>query len=157
MRYNVIIPIALVLMVTIGGWAYLTQVSDISPQIEEELPPTDDEQSPSPPIEENPKGEMGGFFQGFLPGLQDLVNSNAEPEELLEFVVNTTNQLDAMLNETEGVFTERIAPMLDFFEGLEIELQGLIDEGASSQDLLDHVSGKMSELMEGGSGRSNRG
>ena len=157
MRYNVVIPIALVLIVTIGGWAYLNQVSDFSPQTEEELPPTDDEQSPSTPLEENPKGEMGGFFQEFLPGLQALVNASAEPEEILEFVVNTTDQLEGMLSETEGVFAERIAPMLDFFEGLEVELQGLIDEGASSQGLLDHVSGKMGERVEDGSGRSNRG
>jgi hypothetical protein len=108
-------------------------------------------------MEENPKGEMGGFFQGFLPRLHDLVNANAEPEELLEFVMYTTDQLEAMLNETKGVFAEHVAPMLNFFEGLEVELQGLFDEGVSSRDLLDHVSGKMSELMEGGSGRSNRG
>ena len=47
--------------------------------------------------------------------------------------------------------------MLNFFEGLEVELQGLIDVDSSSKDLLDHVTEKMGELMEGGSGRSNRG
>jgi len=98
--------------------------------MEEELPPTDDEQSPSPPIGENPKGEMGGIIQDFLPGLQDLVNASAEPDELLEFVVNTTDQLEALLDETEDVLGERLAPMLDFFEGLEVELQGLMKDAS---------------------------
>jgi hypothetical protein len=102
------------------------------------------------------KGEMGDIFQGFLPELQNLVNASAEPEELLEFVVNTTDQLEALLDETDGVFGERLASMLDFFEGLEVELQGLIDEGFSSQDLLDHVTRRMGELLEGVSGRSKQ-
>ena len=50
-----------------------------------------------------------------------------------------------------------MAPMLEFIEGLETELQGLIDQGASSQGLLDHVTEKMDELMEGMAGRSKRG
>lgn len=45
-----------------------------------------------------------------------------------------TAQMEAMLNETEGIFTERMAPMIEFFEGLETELKGLIEQGASSQD-----------------------
>jgi hypothetical protein len=156
LRYNVVIPIALVLIVTLGGWAYLNQTNLASPQIEEELPPIDDEQRSSPPMGEGAKGEMGDIFQGFLPELQNLVNASAEPEELLEFVVNTTDQLEALLDETDGVFGERLASMLDFFEGLEVELQGLIDEGFSSQDLLDHVTRRMGELLEGVSGRSKQ-
>ena len=68
-----------------------------------------------------------------------------------------TDQMEAMLNETEGVFAERMAPMLEFIEGLETELQVLIDQGASSQGLLDYVTEKMDEMMEGVSGRSKRG
>ena len=63
-----------------------------------------------------------------------------------------TDQMEAMFNETEDVFTERMAPMLEFFEGLVTELQAFIDQGASSQDLLDHVTEKMGELMEGMAG-----
>ena len=44
--------------------------------------------------------------------------------------------------------------MLDFFEGLEVELQGLIDDGVSSRGLLDHVTEKMGELKESGSEKS---
>ena len=68
-----------------------------------------------------------------------------------------TDQMEAMLNETEGVFAERMAPMLEFIEGLETELQVLIDRGASSQGLLDYVTEKMDDLMEDVSGRSKRG
>ncbi|MCW3989572.1 MAG: hypothetical protein NWE88_05815 [Candidatus Bathyarchaeota archaeon] len=157
MRLNVVIPIALVLFVLVGGWAYLGQVNNVSPQTEEELPIHEDEQRPFPPDGDRPMGERDGFFQGVIHELQALVNASAEPEELLEFVVNMTDQMEAMLNETEEVFAERMAPMLEFIEGLEPELQGLIDQGASSQGLLDHVTEKMDELMEGMAGRSKRG
>lgn len=152
-----VIPIALVLVILVGGWAYLGQVNNVSPQTEEELPIHEGEQRSFPPDGDRPTGERDGFFQGVLSELQALVNASAEPEELLEFVVNMTDQMEAMLNETEGVFAERMAPMLEFIEGLETELQVLIDQGASSQGLLDYVTEKMDEMMEGVSGRSKRG
>lgn len=152
MRYNVVIPIALVLVILVGGWAYLNQFNKVSPQTEKKLPTPQDEQNSFPPDGDRPTGDRGGFFQGLIPELQALVNASAEPEELLEFVVNMTDQMEAMFNETEDVFTERMAPMLEFFEGLETELQAFIDQGASSQDLLDHVTEKMGELMEGMAG-----
>jgi hypothetical protein len=156
-RYNVVVPIAIVLIVTLGSWAFLIQVNDFSQQTKEELPPIDDEQRPSSPMGESPKMEMGEIIQRFLPGLHDLVNASANPEELLEFVVNTTNQLEALLDETDDVSVERLAPMLDFFEGLEVELQGLIDKGLSFQNLFDHITGKMGELMESVFRRSKQG
>ncbi len=132
----------------------LNQFNNVSPQTDEKLPPTDDKQKPSPRMGENPKGETWGIFQGFLPGLQDLVNASAEPVELLEFVMNTTDQLGELLNETDDVKGESWVPTLDFFEGLEVELQGLIEEGASPGELLDRVTEKMGELKESGSGKS---
>ena len=159
MKLNVVIPIALVLVVLVGGWAYLGQFSDVSPGTEEELstpeeeqPSPEDEQAPFSPDGERPTGDRGGLFLGLIPELQALVNASAEPEELLDFVVNMTDQMEATLNETEDVFTERLAPMLEFFEGMEAELQGLIDQGASSQGLLDHVTEKMGELTGGRAG-----
>jgi len=49
-------------------------------------------------------------------------------------VVNATDRLSELLDEADPVTEEKLASMLDFFEGLEVELQGLIDEGASSGD-----------------------
>ncbi len=152
-----VIPIALVLVLLVGGWAYLGQFNDVPPKMEDELPAPEDEQMSFPPEGDRPPGERGGVFPGFIPELQALVNASAEPEELLEVVGNMTDQMEAMLNETEGVFAEQMAPLLKFFEGLEAELQELIDRGSSSQDLLDHVTEKLDELMEGMTGRFQPG
>jgi len=150
MRHNVVIPIALVLVILVGGWMYLNQFNDVSPETDEKLPPTDDKQKPPSPTGEDRKGETMDIFQGLLTGLQDLVNASAKPEEILEFVMNTTDRLAGVLDEADDVKGESLASMLDFFEGLEVELQGLIEEGASSRDLLDHVTKKMGELKESG-------
>ena len=140
MKRNVVIPIVLVLVILVGGWAYLNQFSDVSPGTYEKLPSTDDK-----------RGTLD-IFQGLLPGLQGLVNASAEPVELLEFVMNVTDRLSGFLDEADAVTEEKLASMLDFLEGLEVELQGLIDEGASPGELLDRVTEKMGELKESGSG-----
>lgn len=49
MRYNVVIPITLVLVILIGGWAYLDQFNDVPPQMEEKLLTPEDELMPFPP------------------------------------------------------------------------------------------------------------
>ena len=69
-------------------------------------------------------------------------------------MVNATDRLSEFLDEADPVTEEKLASMLDFFEGLEVELQGLIDEGASSGDLLDGVTEKIGGLKESGSGKS---
>lgn len=158
MKLNVAIPIALVLVILVGGWVYLSRFDDAVPQTEEE-PQVSDEEPKSPdgeempftPDGERPGGDRGGLFMELVPGLQALVNESAEPEELLEYVANMTDQMEVAL-ETEDAFAERIAPMLEFFEGMEAELQALVDEDATSQDLLDYVTEKMDELMEGMAG-----
>ncbi len=153
MKRNVVIPIVLILVILVGGWAYLNQFSDVSPGTYEKLPSTDDKK-PSSPKGEDDKGGTLDIFQGLLPGLQGLVNASAEPVELLEFVMNVTDRLSGFLDEADAVTEEQLASMLDFFEELEVELQRLIDEGASPGELLDHVTAMMGGLKESGSGKS---
>ena len=50
-----------------------------------------------------------------------------------------------------------MAQMIDFFEEMEVEHNGLINESSSSKDLLDHITEKMDERMEGMVGRFQPG
>ena len=166
MKYNVIIPMALVLIIVVGGFVLLQQPDDVSTQMEEEeKAPVEEEQS-LPPFGDGEQRGQGAILGQLIPGIQELVNASASPEEILEYVRNTTDQMSSRFNQTgevpEGGFPEgfpedRVSPFLEFFEELETEIQGLIDQGASSQDILDHVSEKMQEIMEEMSSRFQPG
>jgi hypothetical protein len=156
MRHNVVIPIALVLIILVGGWAYLNQFNSTSPKSDEKMSLTDDDQNSASPTGEDGKGENWDVFKGFLPSLQGLVNASAEPEELLEFVVNTTDRIDVLLEEAEETKLDYFAQFIGFLGGLEVELQEMIDDGSSSRDLLDHVVEKMGELQKSRMEKSKR-
>jgi len=129
--------LAFIIIIVAGGWIILTRDNS-------SLPAEEEEQDPYP---RNPSmyrmGNRTNIFEKLYDEIQELVNVSAGPEEILELVVNVTEQMSMRFNQSDRIPVERVSPILDFFEELKTEIQAMIDQGATAQEVQELVSNRI--------------
>lgn len=89
----------------------------------------------------------GGFKEG-LRSLMELVNSSGSPLEIYDLIVNATDNMESMLNQTTtDLLKDRLAPMVETLKALMTEVGNMIAEGASDEDVRSLASRKLEELF----------
>ncbi len=150
MNYKMFMYLALIAIILGSGIIYYTWMRDESTQFVDGSPQVEDEEEghlPQMPPGDRP-GNRTNLFEGLMIEIQELVNANASPEAILELVVNETDRMTSMFNQSD-VFPEGfVSPMLAFTEELEAEIQGMIDRGATAQEVQELVSEKIQEFIK---------
>ena len=148
MNGKVIAAVAIALSLVVVGWMLFRPKDDASPldSGEGDSPPNFPNFDPDNP-RERPANMTGGFMGG-LGSLMELVNGSGSAEEIYDLLVNTTDNMESMLNQTTmDMLKDRLAPMVENLKELKTEVSGLIAEGASAEDVRSLVSSRLEGLF----------
>ena len=149
MNSKVIAAIAIALSLIVVGWMLIRPKDGVSPSDENDevdSPPNFPNFDPDNPLER--PANMTGGFKGGLSILLELVNGSGSAEEIYDLIVNATDNMELMLNQTTmDIQKDRLAPMVETLKDLRTEVGDMIAEGASDEDVCSLVSSKLEELF----------
>jgi len=144
---NRVIAMAVLAVVILGAGFIMIKPEENTPLVEDETR-VSPEGGPSEGFDPESFGQRGGGSFGLEALIQALANASAEPEEYLELIVNMTENFESFYNESEEAFRERMAPMLEFYQELEDEVRGLVDQGSTAEEVQGLISDRLEELVE---------
>ena len=146
MNSKVIAAVAIALSLIVVGWMLFRPKDGASPSDEngeEDSPPNFDPDNPP----ERPANMTGGFMGG-IGYILDLVNGSGSAEEIYDLIVNATDNMESMLNQTTmDMLKDRLTPMVETLKELKTEVGDMIAEGASDEDVRSLVSSNLEELF----------
>lgn len=149
MNSKVIAAVAIALSLIVVGWMLFRpkdgmSTSDENGEVDSPLnfPNFDPDNPPKRPA------NMTGGFMGGLGSIMDLVNGSGSTEDIYDLIVNATDNMESMLNQTTmDMLKDRLAPMVETLKELKTEVGDMIAEGASDEDVRSLVSSNLEELF----------
>ena len=149
MNSKVIAAVAIALSLIVVGWMLFRPKDGASPSDENgevDSPPNFPNFDPDNPPE-RPANMTGGFMGG-LGSIMEFVNGSGSAEEIYDLIVNATDNMESMLNQTTmDMLKDRLTPMVETLKELKTEVGDMIAEGASHEDVRSRVSSKLEELF----------
>jgi hypothetical protein len=146
MNSKVIASVAIALSLIVVGWMLFRPKDSAAPNDETgdgDSPPNFDPENPP----EKPVNKTGSFT-GEFKSIMELANGSGSAEEIYDLLVNATDNMESLLNQTtKDVLEEKLAPMVEALKELKTDVGGMIAEEASDEEVRSLVSSKLEELF----------